>query len=177
MNTRIDKYMALLIATLLALATSPTAFAQGVTVRVADVTKIKGQRTNTLIGMGLVTGLDGTGDGDDYLPTMRALMSAIGHLANPVTTIDELGGTENVAIVMIEATIPEFGAREGDRIDVKVTAILPGATDTPIWDDRPGFDRSKMMQPADVAGFLVSIVARPNIAVEEVTIRPPAGVL
>lgn len=123
MNTRIDKYMALLIATLLALATSPSAFAQGVTVRVADVTKIKGQRTNTLIGMGLVTGLDGTGDGDDYLPTMRALMSAIGHLANPVTTIDELGGTENVAIVMIEATVPEFGAREGDRIDVKVTAI------------------------------------------------------
>jgi len=108
---------------MIALATSQAALAQGVTVRVADLTKIKGQRTNTLIGMGLVTGLDGTGDGDDYLPTMRALMSAMGHLANPVTTIDELGGTENVAIVMLEATIPELGAREGDRIDVKVTAI------------------------------------------------------
>jgi len=36
-----------------------------------------------------------------------------------------------------------------------------GATDTPIWDDRPGFDRSKMMQPSDVASFLISIVARP----------------
>jgi hypothetical protein len=34
-----------------------------------------------------------------------------------------------------------------------------------------------MMQPADVAGFVVSIVARPNISVEEVIIRPPAGVL
>ena len=43
--------------------------------------------------------------------------------------------------------------------------------------DRPGFDRSRMMQPSDVAGFILSIVARPNVSVEEVIIRPPAGVL
>jgi len=101
----------------------PQLRADSVTVRVADLTKIKGQRTNTLVGMGLVTGLAGTGDGDDYLPTMRALMSALGRLANPITTVDELGGSDNVAIVMLEATIPEFGAREGDRISVKVTTI------------------------------------------------------
>ena len=68
-------------------------------------------------------------------------------------------------------------AAEARPYDIKVTSVLPGATDTPIWDDRPGFDRSKMMQPADVAGFVVSIIARPNISVDEVTIRPPAGVL
>lgn len=68
-------------------------------------------------------------------------------------------------------------AAEARPYDVKVTALLAGATDTPIWDDRPGFDRSKMMRPEDVAGFLVSIVARPNISVEEVTVRPPAGAL
>lgn len=68
-------------------------------------------------------------------------------------------------------------AAEARAYDIKVTTLLPGATDTPIWDDRPGFDRSKMMKPEDVAGFLVSIVARPAISVEEVTIRPPAGVL
>ncbi len=68
-------------------------------------------------------------------------------------------------------------AAEARPYDVRVTALLPGATDTPIWDDRPGFDRSKMMKPDDVAGFLLSIVARPGIAVEEVIVRPPAGVL
>ena len=68
-------------------------------------------------------------------------------------------------------------AAEARPYEVKVTTLLPGATDTPIWDDRPGFDRSKMMQPSDVAGFVVSIVSRPNISVEEVIIRPPAGVL
>lgn len=68
-------------------------------------------------------------------------------------------------------------AAEARPYDIRVTALLPGATDTPIWDDRPGFDRSKMMQPSDVAGFLVAIVARPEISVEEVVVTPPAGVL
>ena len=68
-------------------------------------------------------------------------------------------------------------AAEARPFDIRVTSVLPGATDTPIWDDRPDFDRSKMMKPADVAGFVVSLVVRPNISVEEVTVTPPAGVL
>jgi NAD(P)-dependent dehydrogenase (short-subunit alcohol dehydrogenase family) len=68
-------------------------------------------------------------------------------------------------------------AEEARPYDVRVTALLPGATDTPIWDDRPGFDRAKMMRPEDVASFLVAIVARPGIAVDEVTLTPPAGAL
>jgi NAD(P)-dependent dehydrogenase (short-subunit alcohol dehydrogenase family) len=68
-------------------------------------------------------------------------------------------------------------AEEARPYDVRVTALLAGATDTPIWDDRPGFDRRKMMQPADVASFLIAIVARPGIAVEEVIVTPPAGAL
>ncbi|HEY4055674.1 MAG TPA: SDR family oxidoreductase [Kofleriaceae bacterium] len=68
-------------------------------------------------------------------------------------------------------------AEEARPYNIRVTSILPGATDTPIWDDRPGFDRSKMMQPSDVAGFMISLVARPGMSVEEVTIMPPAGAL
>lgn len=68
-------------------------------------------------------------------------------------------------------------AEEARPYDVRVTNLLAGATDTPIWDDRPGFDRAKMMRPSDVAGFLVSIVARTGISVEEVTVTPPAGAL
>ena len=68
-------------------------------------------------------------------------------------------------------------AAEARPYDVRVTRAAAGATDTPIWDDRPGFDRSKMMKPADVASFLMSIVARPQITVEEVIVTPPAGAL
>lgn len=68
-------------------------------------------------------------------------------------------------------------AAEARPYDIRVTALLAGATDTSIWDDRPGFDRSKMMKPEDVASFLLAIVARPGISVEEVVVTPPAGVL
>jgi NAD(P)-dependent dehydrogenase (short-subunit alcohol dehydrogenase family) len=68
-------------------------------------------------------------------------------------------------------------AEEARAYGVRVTNLLAGATDTPIWDDRPGFDRTKMMQPADVASFLVAIVARPGISVEEVMVTPPTGAL
>jgi hypothetical protein len=34
-----------------------------------------------------------------------------------------------------------------------------------------------MMKPEDVASFLLSIVSRPQISVEEVIVTPPAGVL
>ncbi len=68
-------------------------------------------------------------------------------------------------------------AAEARPFDIRVTALLPGATDTPIWDDRPGFDRTKMMKSDDVASFLLAVVTRPGIAVEEVTLTPPAGIL
>ncbi|HUJ62317.1 MAG TPA: SDR family oxidoreductase [Kofleriaceae bacterium] len=68
-------------------------------------------------------------------------------------------------------------AAEARPYDIRVTAVLAGATDTPIWDERPGFDRTKMLGPDDLAGFVVALVARPQIAVEEVTVTPPAGVL
>jgi NAD(P)-dependent dehydrogenase (short-subunit alcohol dehydrogenase family) len=68
-------------------------------------------------------------------------------------------------------------AEEARPHNVRVTTLLPGATDTPIWDERPEFDRGKMMKPSDVAGFLVELVARPALSVEEVTVTPPAGAL
>jgi len=76
-----------------------------------------------------------------------------------------------------QAGLARVLAEEARPYDIRVTNLLLGATDTPIWDDRPGFDRSKMMRPSDVAGFMISVVARPGISVEEVTVTPPAGAL
>ena len=68
-------------------------------------------------------------------------------------------------------------AEEARSYNIRVTSLLAGATDTPIWDDRPGFDRTKMMKPEAIASFMMSIVTRPEISVEEVVVRPPAGAL
>ena len=42
-------------------------------VQIQDLVRLKGTETSTLNGMGLVVGLNGTGDGDKSLPTIRKL--------------------------------------------------------------------------------------------------------
>ncbi|MEZ4360066.1 MAG: SDR family oxidoreductase [Kofleriaceae bacterium] len=68
-------------------------------------------------------------------------------------------------------------AEEARPYDVRVTLVVPGATDTAIWDDRPGFDRAAMMRASELADVIVAVVARPGLVVEELTVVPPAGAL
>lgn len=110
-----------LIVSLLAVARC--AQGQVPTARVGDVTRLQGQGTNVLLGYGLVTGLDKTGDGAKFLPTMRALAATMERFGANIESLDDLAGAKNVALVMIEVRIPEHGAREGDQIDVAVTAL------------------------------------------------------
>jgi len=105
-----------------ALAAS-TSLGQIPTARVGDVTRLQGQGTNVLIGYGLVTGLEGSGDGGKFLPTMRALGSTLQRFGAAVESLTDIEASKNTAIVMIEAVIPSHGAREGDRLDVRVTAV------------------------------------------------------
>ncbi len=113
--------MALLIANTAAVAQVPTA-------RVGDVTRLQGQGTNRLIGQGLVAGLDGTGDGSKYLPTMKQLAQMQKRFGADVESIEDVAASKNVAIVMLEVTVPEYGAREGDLLDVRVTSLASAKT-------------------------------------------------
>ena len=92
-------------------------------VRVQDVARLQGQRTNKLMGYGLVVGLSGTGDGEKYAPTMRALLRLHERYHAPILADADIKGNKSVALVAVEATIPEFGAREGQTVDVTISAI------------------------------------------------------
>lgn len=92
-------------------------------VRVQDIARLQGQRTNKLMGYGLVVGLPGTGDGEKYLPTMRALVRVHERYHAPILADADVKGNRSVALVVVEATIPEHGAREGQALDVTVAAI------------------------------------------------------
>lgn len=92
-------------------------------VRVQDIAHLQGQRTNHLMGYGLVVGLPGTGDGEKYSATMRALMSLHQRYHAPVLATEELKGNNSVALVIVEADVPEFGARSGQTIDVTVSVV------------------------------------------------------
>lgn len=62
---------------------------------------------------------------------------------------------------------------------IRVLALLPGATDTDIWQQFwPDAPREKMISPDTVAQAVVHAVAAPaNTAIEEIRIGPAAGVL
>ncbi|MHC5110818.1 MAG: flagellar basal body P-ring protein FlgI [Planctomycetota bacterium] len=110
-------------ATLGVLCLASAVAAQVPTARVGDVTRLQGEGTNRLIGQGLVTGLEGSGDGSKYLPTMQQLAQMQSRFGANVESIDDVAASKNTAIVMLEVTIPEHGAREGDRLDVRVTSM------------------------------------------------------
>jgi flagellar P-ring protein FlgI len=91
-------------------------------VRIADITRIGGQRSNVLTGIGLVTGLKGTGDGGDYQPAIKPLAQMLGRFADE-SSVKELADTQNVAIVTLVATMPRDGVHEGDKLDVYLTSV------------------------------------------------------
>ena len=117
---RTDWVWTVAIAALLAVPSSVLAVP-----KVGDITHLQGSRTNKLMGLGLVVGLPGTGDGGKYAPTMRSLAALQKKFANPVLTLDELKNAKNVAIVQVETTLPRDGVREGDQVDVVVSSLGP----------------------------------------------------
>jgi 3-oxoacyl-[acyl-carrier protein] reductase len=62
---------------------------------------------------------------------------------------------------------------------IKVTAVIPGAVNTPLWDKSGGdLDRGKMLAPADVATAMLAIITQPpNLYTDEIVLMPPLGIL
>ncbi len=98
-----------------------TAFAR---VRLENICSVYGQKEIKLTGIGLIVGLNGTGDGGDNRPAMRALASALQRMNSPIVELKELKDSKNVAMVLVEATIPRTGLRTGQRIDCFVSSIM-----------------------------------------------------
>ncbi len=96
------------------------AVVQAASVRIKDIADVRGVRENQLVGIGLVTGLSGTGDkgGTEFTDqAVENLMKRYG------LNLPEGGtSTKNNALVIITATLPPF-VKQGSRIDVTVSAI------------------------------------------------------
>ena len=90
-----------------------------------NICRVKGQEENALHGLGLVVGLKGTGDGAAFLPTMRSLATALQIMGNPIGKAGplELKDAKNIALVMVSATVPAAGARQGDKLDCTVASV------------------------------------------------------
>ena len=116
---RVAAVLLLLLLLLLLLGASMSAGAEiHPTVRIKDLADVEGVRSNQLVGVGIVMGLQGTGDkGTMATQMIRNLMSQFG-----VTLNDKAVKSKNVAVVTITADLPPF-ARPGQRIDVTVSTM------------------------------------------------------
>jgi flagellar P-ring protein precursor FlgI len=89
--------------------------------RVKDVAGFEGVRDNVLVGYGLVVGLKGTGDDLKKIgATKQSLLGMLERLG--INTRDDRLETDNVAAVVVTATLPPF-ARQGARVDVQVSSL------------------------------------------------------
>lgn len=87
--------------------------------RIKDLVSISGVRSNHLIGYGLVVGLDGTGDNEDF--TKQSFKSMLDKLGVTIPA-SVTPGIKNVAAVSLHAELPAFG-KMGQKIDVTISSI------------------------------------------------------
>ncbi|MDR0871792.1 MAG: flagellar basal body P-ring protein FlgI [Planctomycetaceae bacterium] len=94
------------------------------TLKIENVTRLKGQEATTIIGYGIVSGLNGTGDDPkSYDQTARTILKMFELGGLPNGSLKSVGTSKNNALVEVSATIPETGGRDGDRLDVTIASV------------------------------------------------------
>ncbi|MEM7681717.1 MAG: flagellar basal body P-ring protein FlgI [Planctomycetota bacterium] len=91
--------------------------------RLENLVRIKGEEGGKLHGMGLIVGLPGTGDDESFASTHRALAGLVNHFLDETAVPADLVGSGSIAAVSVTVTIPPAGVREGDRLDIEVSAL------------------------------------------------------
>jgi flagellar P-ring protein precursor FlgI len=92
-------------------------------VRIRDIVTFEGNRSNVLIGYGIVSGLNGTGDSKATIFTVNSLVNVLSRMGINFTPaqINQMT-TKNVAAVMITAKVPPY-AKAGTPLNVTVSSI------------------------------------------------------
>jgi flagellar P-ring protein precursor FlgI len=92
--------------------------------RVKDIAQLHGVRNNQLLGYGLISGLNGTGD--DMKKSVFTLQAIYNMMTRQGITIDpdDINDikVKNVAAVMVTASLPPF-AKSGSTLDVQVSSM------------------------------------------------------
>lgn len=146
--------------------------------RIKDIAKIYGLEEKSISGFGLVTGLNGSGDGTRAIFTIRAFANLLKRMD---INIEERGlRMRNIAGVMVTATIPPF-SRRGDKIDVNVASLgdaksLKGGTlvRTELYDLK-GEVMAYAQGPVSIGGIIQATGAGGGRTNFELAGRVPSG--
>ncbi len=93
---------------------------QGVEVRIKDIARFRGVRSNQLQGIGVVIGLEGTGDSKKTPFTATLIANAMRKYGTQFDVSQF--SPKNVATVTVTSTLPPF-ASPGNEVDVTVQSI------------------------------------------------------
>lgn len=88
--------------------------------RIKELVTIVGVRSNIITGVGVVVGLNGTGDSSRFAAGSTIMANTLRRFGLNVNS-NELK-SRNIAVVTVSAKLPPF-SREGDLIDVEVASI------------------------------------------------------
>lgn len=90
--------------------------------RLKDIASLQGVQANQLVGVGLVTGLDGTGDQTTQAPfTAESFRAYLNQFGIPLPQGQNFQ-LRNVAVVSVQAELPAF-TKPGQTIDVTVSSL------------------------------------------------------
>ena len=117
-------------------------------------------------------------------------------VARAAVPLMERGATiVNTLSLTVKGTVPKFAAYNASKMGalaltdnlraelvsagIRVTALIPGATDTEIWEQFwPDAPRKDMVHAADVAvGVLYAVTLPPQASVNELLVVPQKGLL
>ncbi len=129
---------------------------QVVSAPIATLVEVRGQEDNQLSGIGLVTGLAGTGDSTNMIRDVLENLL----LANNIKINAQQLTAKNVALVRVEAVLPA-GIQPGRLIDARVSAIgdsksLQGGTLllTELTDSTVSLVYATAAGPINIGGFM-----------------------
>lgn len=90
---------------------------------VRELARMRGQGESIIHGIGLVGGLNGTGDSGKDLIVARPLAQVLQRMGNPIPDFEELRNSKSVALVMVTCVIPGEGAAVDDQFDIRLSVI------------------------------------------------------
>lgn len=89
-------------------------------IRLKDLSRLKDERQNSLVGYGVVTGLAGTGDSPGNRLTSQTVSNVLQNMG--ISIPQQALRSRNVATVMVTASLPRY-SQSGDVVDVNVTSM------------------------------------------------------
>lgn len=109
-----------MLGLVLVLLLSPAAHAS---TQIRNVVDLKGSEQSVLSGIGIVVGLNGTGDGE-FGPAHKAVLRAATQRIDPTATPADFSDADSLALVHLRAVVPAEGVRDGvDKLDVTVATL------------------------------------------------------